>query len=657
MKFFSYRLIASRIAVLAACAVLLLMPGLLTAQSPAWQPIGPFGGMVSSLAIHPKAAGVLYAAGNLGGVQKSTNGGLSWQLLPGSPDAGLVVMDPTRPNTLYAVSRGLSNTVYRSTDAGAHWTAVSRNLPYELRITSLTVDPARPVRLYLAAVGGEVWRSGDSGVTWRSVSHGLPGGGPTGTTALVALPRKPAGTAFTGSFGPGLFRTRNAGLSWERVRGLPDEHVTALAISPLDPRVLYVSFEDDARQSAGIYRSQDGGDSWVPAGDPAAGDSAVRTFAIHPRQPLTVYAGNGGAVFKTTDGGQRWAPATPPSSPVLTLAFGAAPPVLYAGTNPGGVLRSVNGGASWTRVNQGLSGLLATSVAVDPADPDILVAAAPPGLYRSADRGAHWSVRAGVDLPPWILAAGPGTFYVSPFNHFRRPVIKSSDAGVTWMETALSDVQQTSLRADPLDPNTVYAIYNYYPSPFEIRDNPEIYRTQDGGAHWTSVADLPDSCPAFDLAVARTSAAPAVLYLSGARPGGECRTSVWRSPDGGATWTEAVAGLPGPVAELAVDPRDTRVVYARPRSAINVWKTMDSGASWQASGLGQRTVTKLATSPSGVVWAYADGVVYRSSDFGATWQKRGDLTWGVYGFAFDPADPRRVYAATPRGVWVLEDRP
>ena len=147
MKFFSLRPVANRIAILTACAVFLLAPGLLAAQSPAWTPIGPFGGTVGSLAVHPRVPGVLYAAGVLDGVLKSTDGGLSWQLLPGSPAAGLVVMDPTRPDTLYAVSRFPENRVFKSTDAGAHWAVVSRNLPVSSALPFLrSVPPSlRPV--------------------------------------------------------------------------------------------------------------------------------------------------------------------------------------------------------------------------------------------------------------------------------------------------------------------------------------------------------------------------------------------------------------------------------------------------------------------------------------------------------------------------------
>jgi len=320
---------------------------------------------------------------------------------------------------------------------------------------------------------------------------------------------------------------------------------------------------------------------------------------------------------------------------------------------------SAAGGASWTRVSGGVPGGTTLAVAVDPARPNTLVAAAGAGLFRSPNRGARWALRARVAAPSQILAAGPGTFYFVEGDS-RRRVWKSSDAGLTWALANLGWAQPSSLSADPLAPDTLYILYNFYVFPFDIHNDPVIYRSQDGGANWAPLADLPDACSAFDIAVGRTSAAPAVLYFSGSRPGGtECRASVWRSQDGGTSWTEAAAGLPGIAVELAVDPRDSRIVYARLGDNLNglLWRSTNSGASWQVSGLRQRSIDKLAVSPAGTVWVSIQRKVYRSTDFGATWQQRGTLTASIFGFAFDPVDPDRVYAATGSGVWVLEDKP
>ena len=166
--------------------------------------------------------------------------------------------------------------------------------------------------------------------------------------------------------------------------------------------------------------------------------------------------------------------------------------------------------------------------------------------------------------------------------------------------------------------------------------------------------DLPATCGIFDFEIARTSAsAPAVFYIGGPR--------VCRSEDGGATWSQADAGLPAQgISELAVDPQDPRTVYAGVGGGftslpLGIWKSTDSGASWRPTGLDDRAILSLAASPEpGVLWASTfNSEVYRSIDFGETWQElSGVVPLLVSGFAFGPD---RVYAATRNGVWVLDE--
>lgn len=165
-----------------------------------------------------------------------------------------------------------------------------------------------------------------------------------------------------------------------------------------------------------------------------------------------------------------------------------------------------------------------------------------------------------------------------------------------------------------------------------------------------------------------STATPAVFYLVGSRPSGILsfcrtlnRTAVFRSGDGGATWTLADQDLPGEsLVTVAVDPADSRVLYVgtgfgRYGQPFGVWKSADAGASWQRSGLQDRVVTEIAASPRGDLWASAQGgQVFRSRDAGTTWQDRsGGTLLDAHEFAFDP--PGRVYAAGFGGVRVLDE--
>ena len=664
-------------ALLAVLILSALLAPPLSAQTPRWTPLGPFGGTISNLALHPTDPRVVYAA-SLQGVFRSTDAGASWQLVLSWTEPGFVALDPTRPTTVYASQYLSPPKIFKSTDGGSHWVVVSRNLsPDLLGVLPLAVDPSRPARLYLGTEIQGLLRSTDGGVTWEAVNQGLADGGNTAITALAAS-RRPFGTAFAGTSNGGLYRTVNGGDSWSPLRqGLPDTGVQALAVSPSTPRTVYASFT-----GSGIYRSTDAGASWTPAGDPAPPGIPVSALAVHPSSPLVVYAGTRrGGVFKTTDGGVHWtATALARTVEVRALAVGSSPSeVLYAGaeapnqyhlgTDPGGVLRSADGGASWTRINRGITGLGALSVAVDPADPEALVVGLMgPGLFRTVNRGANW-VRTGVGFPatrnfgviiPQVLATAPGVFYA--VDSRQELLWKSTDSGRTW--SSLPGPRSLAfLRADPLEPDTLYALFDT-----------GVQRSVDGGASWVPLTTGPLGllCIISDLAVSRASASqPPVFYAVGARPSvsGTCsifnQVGVFRNAGGAASWSAVYAGLPElagrEAGSVAVDPRDPRTVYVGMGRSFfgvheGVWKSTDSGATWRQVGLNGQAVQALALSPiPGVIWAATSGQVFRSGNAGATWRDQsGGLRLSFGGFVFDPDDPRRVYGAGSGGVWVFE---
>jgi photosystem II stability/assembly factor-like uncharacterized protein len=453
---------------------------------------------------------------------------------------------------------------------------------------------------------------------------------------------------------------------------MPFRFFPALAFSPLDARTVYASFD-----SGGLFRSDNGGDTWIRVSQPRGG--FLNSLAVHPRQPRTVYGGTSGSgFFKSTDGGQSWAPIGPFATVhARPLAVDPSSQTVYAHVSGRGLLRSVDGGATWEQLAFGIPGATADSVAVDPADPEVLVTAAAGGLFRSADGGAQFVPIANTERLGQVLAPEPGTFYALDFRFdFTQPLVwKSTDAGLTWSSLPGLPVVllRASLRADPTDPDALYILAQ---TDLRIWG---VFRSLDGGVSWASLALPPGSCELAGLTVARPSASspsspssPAVLYLAGTRSlEGNCSFSevaaVFRSLDGGSSWTDVSTGLPrgtgGAAGPVTTDPQDSRVVYVgidsrRPNAPRGLWKSTDSGATWQRTPL-RVSLTALTSSPvPGVLWAATlDGSVHRSDDAGATWEDRsgGQVLQSVQGFVFDPSDPERVYVAGFGGVWVLEE--
>ena len=148
------------------------------AESPRWTPAGwGGGGFYYAAAFHPTRDGVIYLAGDVGGVYKTEDHGKHWRLI-NRGIAGYSVfslaVDPGTPDTVYAATdEGLC----RSSDAGESWTALPNTDEHHLRITGektrsvrcIAVDPFNSNIVYAGSPGGKIYKSQDRGQTWAIV--------------------------------------------------------------------------------------------------------------------------------------------------------------------------------------------------------------------------------------------------------------------------------------------------------------------------------------------------------------------------------------------------------------------------------------------------------------------------------------------------------
>ena len=277
---------------------------------------------VSSLAIDPINTSIVYASTEVG-LYKSINGGLNWT----SSNEGLperigwrLAIDPKSPGTVYVVQ----GSIYKSVDSGATWQATG----LKDNATSIVIDPARPNNLYATGSnvqGGGVYKSTDGGDTW-SFALIYP---QNSRFAFAAIdPRSPQ-IVYAGEIERGVFKSTDGGTTWRApAQGFTDL-IQALLVDPLDSSVLYLGAYN------GVYKSTDGAQSWVFAGG-GLRDRYVKSLAIDPANSSILYAGTGAGVFKSEDGGGRWfkANAGLPEFSISALAVDPKnPSALYAGTS------------------------------------------------------------------------------------------------------------------------------------------------------------------------------------------------------------------------------------------------------------------------------------------------------------------------------------
>lgn len=302
--------------------------------------------------------------------------------------------------------------------------------------------------------------------------------------------------------------------------------------------------------SASVLKSADGGATWTGAGSPNVG-SLVRSMAIDPKNPATIYLGTQGPLFKSTDGGGHWASVDTGAGSVVALAVDPqTTSTLYAGGDDG-VYKSVDGAATWSRVLS--PGTQCTSVVVDPKNPARVYAGTwnGGGIYKSTDGGGTWKLAPGpaAGIPVNALAVDP----VNPsriYAAMQPGFFRSTDFGESWQPSAImAQMMISALAADPVTSGIVYA-----------GTRGAIGKSTDAGVTWLPLqTTLPDTVTAIVIDPRH----PSTVYLSVYRDASGYKGAVYRSQDGGATWKLSGPGMTAyKVYALALDAANPPNLYA-----------------------------------------------------------------------------------------------
>jgi photosystem II stability/assembly factor-like uncharacterized protein len=395
----------------------------------------------------------------------------------------------------------------------------------------------------------------------------------------------------------------------------------AVAVDPATG-ALYAGFE-----MGGLFRSADGGRSWVWSGQ-GLGDRRIKVVAVGA--PGEIYAvaetrEKRLEILGSGDHGGSWSLLSTVPAP---LSFRLAPGTLVSGGEPGTLYfaaykdlwKSTNRGRSWSRILQAKIWFNAVA-AGPPGSSEVYAGTAEPGaqVLRSADGGATWTALAG--LPSGAvngLAVAPGgagrpTKIYAGIG--RSGVFESIDGGATWRQPdpAYGALELYAVTVDAVDPSTVYAAYR------AGRDDPfQVRVSRDGGATWQSGGLLMgDAPPAGGV---RLTSVKGVLYAAS-------EIDLAASDDRGATWSYRLRGGTGLASEegkIRFDPKAPATVYAV--VGARAFKSADGGRTWSsfATSLVQNAKVvprDLAVDPvhPGTLYAAGDTGVFKSTDGGERW--------------------------------------
>jgi len=552
----------------------------------------------------------------------------SW--VPIGPAGGAIAVLAAAPGGIVYAGALWGAGVFRSDDGGRHWRPPGNGLP-TLIVTALAVVPGRPEIVYAAVdrsgparpklvdAGGDQlgpYLSTDGGGSWLPAADGFAASNEAPLVAAMAATAEGSAVYALTSDGS-LYKTRPGRRSWSRIV-LPDL-AASITADPRRPSTLY------AGAATGIYRTRDGGETWslLGSGSLPAGAAPILT-AVDPAAPGSLYA-----LYQTFR-----------SSPRLGLFL----------------FHSPDDGVSWVSHTVPLpSGCSSNSLAVEPGGKVLLApgcgsATPAPALLETIDGGATWAAPAGApgDDFIWALLAAPGetaTVYAGGPRGFWL----SADAGDRWRASSVGlDAQLLiSMRiASNGSSSFLYAsVEDLFSGEFFL------FRRETGGT-WKAVGG------ATSYAVVGVDPErPEIVYAS--LYDGNLGTffRLWKSYDGGLTWS--ALGFPEgePIDVFKIDPGSPRTLYAGSMqtadpadSSCHLSKSLDGGKTW-ACLLTTPDTSVLLIDPahtSNLYLVSSSGQLYASRDGGAAWHPaaRGLPPYQpVSVLALDPADSRRLYAA------------
>ncbi len=315
------------------------------------------------------------------------------------------------------------------------------------------------------------------------------------------------------------------------------------------------------------------------------------------------------------------------------------PLIFYFGAVDGGVWKTTNGGETWRNVSDGTSDIASVgAIAVAPSDPNVVYVGAGEADWRED------------------LTHGDGMW-------------RSTDGGETWHHLGLDDTRHIAVvRVDPTNPDIVYvAAMGHAFGPNAARG---VFRSSDGGKSWTKVLFVDDSTGAIDLALDPSNAR--ILYAAlwknqrfpwGFAAGGG-RSGLWKSTDGGDTWTDITGshGLPPrPLGRIGVtvSPANPSRLWASveaPDSTGGIFRSDDAGKSWERVNADQRFMIRpwyfsfVTADPTDENTVYALNLgTWRSVDGGGTFSRIRVPHGDCHVLWIDPGNPKRMIEGNDGG--------
>ena len=589
---------------------------------------------VYAVKISPSDSQVVWAAHNVWAAM-SADGGSTWNHILNSTmqrdcvDCGgsgddfrftmSIAIDPADSQIVYAGTGGPLNTfssgaVYKTVDGGATWAKMNLGNNFDFSVVDIAIDPSDSDVIWIVTssfgfggFGGTLYRSGDGGETWSSIFSLTPFAGAFST---IAVKPNDSNTVFTGS-GFGLIAHTFDGIQWNFAQPVTGSAlVNDIAFDPQDAETLYIDWLTPVAWGGDgigkVGRSTDGGATWETFSLPTSLDAlSFIPLSVHPSDGEILFAGDLNlGVYQSTDHGQTWAPVNNGINAVVVYDVAIDPKDsthILAGTISGVYEKKAQ--TDWSR----LTSLTTRSLKFDPNNSQIFYAGVQGFLGKTIDGGLNWTysnmLADGNNFVSDIAIDTTNTdsiyIAVGSINGIYGEIDRSTDGGNIFTKV-LDGVNQSNenyafnaVVIDPADSQHIFAGGGNY---FAPKIDGDLWISVDGGDNW-SRTDLQNTIVNALLIDPQDSN---IIY-AGAGYSAGTDTPLYKSTDGGTTWSASFSGIPGAgsawnaVTDLEFQQQNTSVVYAS-TSRQGVYISPNQAKDWLNLGTPEYDVFAIATS-------------------------------------------------------------
>ena len=667
-----------------------------------WENLGPNSttggyagtGRINSVAFDPVNSDIIYVGSAGGGLWKSVDGGSSWTAktdLIGSLGVSAILVDPVNTSIIYIATGdgdaadNYSIGVLKSTDGGNTWNTTGLNWASSsgYLVRAMEMDPDDNTKIALASNGG-IYRTTNSGTSWV-----LEQSGNFYDIKFKPLANANIAYACTNSI---IYKSIDDGNTWASAHTITGSQRMTLAVSQDNAAYVYalsanntdyglkavyastnsgdsfsskasspnlLGWNADGSDSGGQgwydliitadpnnastvhvggvnhWKSTDGGSNWsiVSTWNGSGGVQTVHADKhVFGWQGTSLWEGNDGGIYESTNGGSSWTDRT--GNLIISQMYRvgiseldnkvmaglqdngskmrsnlntwsdkiggdgmdcAINPgnanILYGSLQQGSIKRSTNGGSSWANISSNITGgqpigSWVTPYVLDPILPSTIIAGYT-DLYKSIDQGDTWTTLGssfGIGKMTFIDISSSNSSYIYAGNssNLRRTI----DGGANWQTMTVPGSSTSMVKVSPLDPNTIFAVRQGYSG------GSKVFKSTNGGATWTNISGSLPNIPANCIAIHNDG--EETLYLG-------MDVGVYYKNNSVADWTLINTALPNVVvSEIEIKESSNELYIA----------TFGRGL-WKNGTVGQtnycETPTNLMASPSdfteiGITW-------------------------------------------------------